>query len=371
MIDTVKIVVPYSERPKWFSGISGDKKINANSGLFTTIVYPSNSYKRSGIYLPQLKYVERPTKDGRTFSLYIELSLPKLYYGNNFNELTDGLFSAVVKKLSRTLRTVYDIHILPSDIKRARLSRIDYSKNILFTDRTPVSSIVNVLQTADISKTYDVQKSDFRNGGLIYHIHTNTLDTVMYDKVADLKQSKVSERRSYEKYNYTQLSLLDELEKHKNVTIARFEIRLSSMHKIRKELCANGIAEDLSFYHLFSTDISRKILLRHWQNIFDRIQIIDTLADTATQLLLAYKQAKPDMKFAQASALTIMQLLRKEAPSERAVRNLIEGLFNREQYYRLKKLSYVPPNKAQLKELLYIAETLKTMTPVSIDKYVK
>lgn len=373
MIDTVKISLPYRKRPKWLDRVQKDTGYIANSGVFTATIRPSKSYKQSGITVPKLQYVEQPpTKDRtRSHTLNIELSLPKLLFGNNFDELTDELFSAVINELYKRLRTVYGLRISPNKIMQAEVSRIDYSKNIIFTDRTPVSTIIGLMATGDISKTYDVQKTDFRNGGLIYHIHANIIDIVMYDKVADLRQAKVSERRSHEKNNYSQLKLVDEFDKHKNLTVGRLEIRLSSKSKIRNELEAINLSDDLRFCHVFSTDISRSILLRHWQNIVSQIPKIEAVGDTATQILVSHAQTSPEMKFAEASALTLMQLIRKETRDERAVRNIIEGLFGTAQYYRLKNKSRDPPDKSQLKDLLYIEKTITAMMPVSVADIIR
>jgi hypothetical protein len=373
MIDTVKIAVPFRERPKWLNDTRWDTKRNATNGFFTKSKNPSKSYKRSGIYVPKVEYVERPATESRekSYTLYIELSLPKLYFGNNFNELTDELFSAVVNKLSVQLEAVYGIRVLPSEIEQAPLSRVDYSKNIIFTDGTPVSTIISSMKLADIPKTYDIQENFFRNGGLILHIHTNSMDVVMYDKVADLKQAKISAKRTHEKDQYSQLNLISEFEKHKNVTIPRWEIRLNNRRTIRKQLKAIGVKDDVNFSYLFNSDISRKILLLHWKKIFDLIPKSDIVANSATQILLSFKQANPDVKFAEASAFTIMQLLRIEAQDEREVRNLIEKLFGIKQYYRLKKKGRNPPTRTQLQDLLFITRTLRVMMPVGIDDFIK
>lgn len=372
MIDTVKIAVPYDKRPDWLDIRRWETK-RLTGGVFTATMHPSKSYKLAGIYLPRLQYVERPATKTRekTYTLNIELSLPKLHFGNNFDELTDDLFPAIINELSEKLRTVYAVPILPVQLQQAVVSRIDYSKNVIFTDRTPVSTLINSLKTANISKVYDVQHTDFRNGGLIYHIHTNSSDVVAYDKVADLKQAQVSERRSIENDNHSQLNLVEEFDKHKDVTVFRFEVRLSTRQKVRRELKAIGADDDVRFSSLFSTGISRKILLLNWQNIFNRIQVGEVVGDTASQILIAYKQSNPDMKFAEASAVTLMQLLRHELYEERAVRNVIEGLFGTAQYYRLKNKSRDPPDKSQLKDLLYIQKTLTAMKPVSVADFIQ
>lgn len=366
MIDTVKIVVPFDTRPNWLYTRNSTRR-DTNTGLFRISLYPSNASKKEGIYQPRLMYIERPVSGYRlSCELVIEVSLPKLYYGNNFNELTDDLFSAVAIKLSETLNTAYDIWIEPSVIERAEVRRIDYSKNIIFDDFTPISSIVSVMKSADISKIYDFQNTDYKNGGHIYHIHLNTMDIVLYDKIADLKQAMVSEKRSYEKGNYTQLHIARQLEERRNITVARFEIRLNNKSRIKQELNNAGINADLKFATLFSTNTSSKILLRHWQNILDRIPEVATVADTAEQLLISLKQANPTMKFSEASSLTVISLLRRDAKDERSVRNIIEGLFGRIQYYRLKKRSYRPASQTQLKTLLHIKNVIMTMEPVMV-----
>lgn len=373
MIDTVKIAVAYGNRPNWLSRVQASTRLNATNGVITTIIDANKSYKRIGLYLPKLLYVEQPaTKDRkRTYTLNIELSLPKLFFGNNFDELTDEQFPAVIHELHKRLRNAYGLRISERKLAQSEVAKIDYSKNIIFTDRTPVSTIINAIAMADVSKTYDVQKTDFRNGGQIYHIHVNTIDIVIYDKAADLKQAIISEKRSLEKYNQSQIHLVKELEKHPNVTIPRFEIRLNDKRKIRSELKAINAKEDLRFCYVFNADFSRAILLRHWNKIFIQIPKAEMVADTATQILVSLKQANPTMKFAEASSLTIMTLLRKEAQDERFVRNLIESQFSKSQYVRLKNNGRSPPTKTQLKSLLQITKTITAMTPVSAKEILK
>lgn len=374
MIDTVKLAIPYQVRPEWLIRVKKQTNLNSGKGIFTTNIFPSKSYKQTNIYVPQLQFVETPSWSKgkeRICTLYVEASLPKLFFGNNFDELTDELFSAVTNKLSTLIWTIYDIKIPPQDIAQAFIARIDYSKNIVFTNRTPVSSIIDTVAGGDIPKTYDVQKTDFRNGGMIYHVHANIIDIVFYDKVADLAQAKVSERRSHEKYNYTQLKLVEEFEKNQNISVFRYEIRLNSMAKIRKELTAVGVSDDIRFCKVFSTDISRKVLLRHWENITASIPMTESLASTPSQILISHVNTKPNMKFAEASAHTLMQILRKEIQEERAVRNLIESLFGGNQYSRLKKIGLNPLTKSQLNNLLYITETITEMNPINIADFIQ
>jgi hypothetical protein len=190
----------------------------------------------------------------------------------------------------------------------------------------------------------------------------------MYDKVADLKQEKISPKRSRERDGYTQMSLLDELEKQKTVTVARFEVRINGMKKIRSELIAVASTAGTSFAEMYNKDLSRKILLRHWNNVFDRIPkgLLDS--DNTEQLLINIKKANPEIKLREALAIIGFQHLARNN-EERYVRNLTESLFSPAQYRRLRQKSREPPNATQLKSLIHVTNTLTEMIPVSIDDY--
>ncbi len=369
MIDTIKLVLPFDDRPQWLHGADKTLKKNANSGGITTIINPSKGYKVAGIYLPKLKFFEHPSREGVQRKLAIEVSLPKLYFGNNFSELADADFDAVIQKLSDVLMSTYGVNIPTHVLANANVNKVDYSKNTVFTDYTPVSTIVNSMRTADISKTYDVQQDKYKNGGHIYRIHTSGFEVVMYDKVADLKQERISTKRSHEDSGYVQMNLLDDLLQKRHISIARFEIRINSVKKIRKELEEVGVFGGTTFYELFSTDISRKLLLKHWGNIFDRIPKAQVIDDTVENMLLTFKQTKPDMKFTEASRTVLFKMLRKEIADERYIRNLIDELFGKHTYNRYKLNGREPPSPTQLKTLLKITNSITAMTPVSVVDY--
>ena len=372
MIDTVKILLNYSSRPEWAKDPKLSSHLDISKGVFVAYNNPSTVYKQQGIYQPRLTYMERPKdQHAKLYQLAIEFSAPKLLFGNNFAELTNADFDTIIAKLVNVLHITYGISESPRVLEKAQVGKIDYSKNIVFTDRTPISTITEALRKADISRRYDVQHTDFKNGGHIYHIHANAIDVAFYDKVADLRQNRVSEKRSYEKGGCTQLNMLDELEKQKTISVARFEVRLNGVVKIRKELTAVGIdSVDLSFRTLFNIDIPRKILLRHWNNIFDELPKAPfAVIDSAEQNLIAYKQAYPYAKLAETSSAVMLAMIRKDHSDERYVRNLIEELFGKDTYYRHKRNGCSPPTKTQLKTLLQIRTALTEMSPVNISDY--
>jgi len=368
MIDTIKLVIPYTERPKWIYKVRQEHALDAARGVSRTNINPGNTYKVLGLYRPRMTYIERPKPGGKTFSLNIELSLPKLMYGNNFKELKDTHFDTLTKKLSKVLKDTYGVWLLPDVLANATVSRVDYSKNIVFNDYTPVSTIINSMKTADISKVYDIQATNFKNGGHIHHIHTNSIDIAMYDKVADLKQEKISPKRSHEKDGYSQTDILNIFDNNKSVSVARFEVRLNGVKKIKAELAAIGTVCGLTFREMYSNQLARTILLKHWNVILDKIPkaLLDT--DTPEQLLLNIAKANPSIKAREALAIVGMKLI-KDKQDERYVRNLMETLFSPSQYKRLHKKSNEIPKATQLKTLLKVSEVISKMEPISVYDY--
>lgn len=332
---------------------------------FKAVCNPTSNAKRLGIYQPRITYTQRHVGGRRmTYELAIELSLPKLMYNNNFNELTNDDFPAIVKKLIETLRGM-NIWLFTKQIEETEVRAIHYSKNIVFTDYTSCSSILTYLSQADISKIYDVQKTDFRNGGHIFHIHTNSIDIAFYDKVSDLKQSKVSEKRSIEKDSYIQLDLLDMLEEVKPLSVLRFEIRLGKKRLIKNRLEDVGITSELIFRNLFTQEVAQKVLRQHWKHFFRQISLVSLDANTPDKLLANILKSK-NLRPHQALAQLGYTLLRDSADA-RYVRTLLEDRFGKHVWPQVKKLAVDIP-KTQYKALLEIDKALAEFEPTKLTR---
>ena len=371
MIDTIKLIIPYDKQPNWLDMARLQRTFDPHTGRIKAYGNPTQSDKILGIYKPRVTYSEQVRAGAsRTYQLAIELSLPKLIYGNNFSELSDSDFTRTVHKLSGTLEEHYGVIITPQQLEQAGVAKIDYSKNIIFTDRTPVSSIVSHMAKANIARTFDVQKTDFKNGGLAYHAkHTNSLDVVMYDKIADLKHSAVSEKRTEEKDSYVQKSLLEQLCSNEHLTVARFEVRLNRTRKLRDELISTGLVRELTFRELFSNRVSQRVLTHHWGRIFERIPKTPLDNQTVEGLLLNLKKTQPNITLTKALAIIGYEHLKKELDG-RYVRNVAEELFSPSQYRRFMQRTRNPPPANQLKTLLTISNSLSEMKPVSILDYI-
>jgi len=128
------------------------------------------------------------------------------------------------------------------------------------------------------------------------HFHTNTRDLVFYDKMKDLEQAKVSEKRAIEKDNLIQMALFDEFPNPKALQVLRMELRLGNPQEIKRTLSKIDIETDLRFNLLFKKQISQKMLQYFWEQIEESSQILNFKTEGVFELAESLKANNPDLK---------------------------------------------------------------------------
>ena len=368
MIDTIKIAIPIDGQPSWpRAGFRPSlSMLNHCNDYFKATRNPLIVEKKQNIYMPRLTFIQRITHDSNVSrELQIEVSLPKLMFGNNFDEITEKMMDGVANKITELLDGI-GISISLGQIKNASIRRIDFCKNIILKNYTSVNSVLKNIEMANISEIYDVSKSDFRNGGSIIHYHCNSLDVVIYDKIADLRQSKKSEKRSVEMDNFIQQDLLSILEKEKRRSVIRFEVRLNGAKKIKEALKAAGFADipEVNFTQIFKKEIARKILLFYWNNIVECIPKIPLDSDKPEIMLaeiLKGEKVTPMLALARFGCLYLIK-----NTDERYLKKVFKERFYRDAWPRLKKKVGGLLDKTQLVTLLYIGRCIEDMEAIRL-----
>lgn len=360
MIDTIKLVKAL-EGPLPVKSIKWQSFKTCPNGTTYGVINPTIEDRRNGICKPNITYFERPApRGGYRYEVAIEVSLPKLHFGNNFEELAESDYKAVVKDLKRSLRSVGFPHDFVIDISNFEVRKVDFCKNVCFTDGTTAATIISNLARADISKIYDVQKTDFRNGGKILHIHTNAQDIAFYDKISDLKQAKYSEHRAKDKTsNYCQFSLLETLEKEQkqnHLSVLRYEIRLSGKDKIRDALEKVGIKVPLTFKNIFKQKLATAILSQNLDNIMSKVPNSELLDRSPKNLLIDIladgNNKGPRDVFARLGFI----LVADDIGDLRKFRAIIDDNFHKDAWGRLAKSYLAEPSRSQLRALLKLRE---------------
>ncbi len=274
---------------------------------------PTPNELKRGIYKPRLTVTKRINREGNfEIPLKIEFSIPKLLYGNNFDELTDADFSAVIQKLKTVLKEM-GVYLFEKNLINAPVSSVHYSKNIALTDYTTPYTYLSQLTKLNINKRLDTNRTDFRNEGHSFKYRANSFEIVFYDKIKDLQQAKVSEKRAEEKDNALQLGLFDMLTKQKPLEVLRVEIRLNKRQKISQILKVIGKEVEPTFTSIFSQDTARKVLLHYINEIEEAYPpLLSYQYDSPKKFFTGFLTANPKVKLTPALKMLGLRVLLEE-----------------------------------------------------------
>ncbi len=250
-------------------GLFQKEKMNASRGYFMLVQNPTKTELINGVYKPRLTLTKRYNTSGRYEpTLSIELSLPKLVYGNNFDELKDEDFIQVAELLQKKLNEM-GVSVFWELLINAPVSTVHYSKNIPLTDGSTPHYLISKIKEANIPLALDVNQTDYRNDGHSYKWHSNSYEVAFYDKIKDLEMAKKSDKRAIERDNALQLHLFDGLTERKKLEVLRMEVRLNNRQKMKQLFKTLKIEKELTFQNLFSSNISQQILL-HYLNELEK-----------------------------------------------------------------------------------------------------
>jgi hypothetical protein len=270
---------------------------------FSCYQNPTKEEFKNGNYKPRLTVNKRMKKGGFTITLKIEFSAPKLLYGNNFDELKSTDFDAIIKTLLTKLKQM-GVETNYEKLASAEISAIHYSKNIALTDYTSSSMVIDELAKQNLNKMLDLEKTSFRNEGYAIKCHANSYEVTFYDKIKDLQQSKISEKRALEKDNLTQLDMFKDTQIKKPFEVLRMEVRLGKRQKLKQILKAVDEPEKMTFDLLFSEQLSQKILLHFWNQINDSLYIA-SISENEPEKILEVLLNNPDKNYTISKALQI------------------------------------------------------------------
>lgn len=353
MIDTVILNIPFGKykvlEPKRFSppltlALINLEEMRGNPFMKYTQNPPTVSYL-NGNYSPRLTVNIRPANK-RTLNKYaceiplkIEFSGPKILYQNNLDELIDEDFENIINILHTRLLGM-GVFIEKIDLAQAQVRAIHFSKNIPISGFNTASLALKELSKLDISKKLQIKKRDFEDGKALY-FDCNSYQIVFYDKMADITQTK---RHSIDKEKTSrQLDLFKHFKKSKEPTeILRYELRITSKQKLNSLLKQLGYKENPTFQEAFNSELSKKMLLNHWNIIYPNESKFmfkfeeNNLDKTFENIVSFYKQNKKRVTVNGTMCIYgAMTIAKKEGV--RNLKNRLTSTFSARTWYRAKK----------------------------------
>lgn len=366
MIDTIKLLIPIYDpmvlRRGAFAPMSIEQIANSR-GLARTYLNPSKLYAKQGKYMPRLTLHRRPRGNVVHWQLAVEFSAPKMLFGNNFDELVEDDLEALLTAIQDTLFELLGYKFFKHQLAAAEIGAWHPSKNIVFLNYTSSQTILNTISKLDISRVYDLQKTDFRDGHVV-HIHCNSLDIAFYDKMADLRKAKLSDKRALEKDNLIQLNLLDELEEYRPLEVFRYELRFVGRASIKR---AYPELEKWTLETMFKKQLCQNILIQHWNKLTRSVDILALDVKQPFELLQNYLEENDDTTPQGAlAAVAAMTIISQVGAS--GLRNTLEARFNKQVWHRLKP-SLKSPKAHRFTYFQHIDEALKQFTPTKTTKF--
>lgn len=366
MVDTVKILIPI-HNPSIFDGsrftpITLEQLVNS-SGYGKTCLNPSLTYAKAGKYMPRLTMYKRITELGIIYQLSVEFSAPKMLFGNNFDELTENDLGLLLTKIQTALQELIGYKFSTEELACADVSVWHPSKNIIFLDYTSCQTILNTMGKLDISRTYDLQKTDFRDGHIV-HIHANSIDIAFYDKMADLLKAKKSIKRAFEKDSLVQMGILEDLSKYQPIDVFRYEVRLVGRASIKR---AYPELKEWTLKNLFNKNLCRNTLIKHWEKLTSSLDMLALDVKEPYELFQNYIEAN-DSATPQAALAAVAGLLIANQGGINNLRNALEARYGRQAWYRIKPLLR-SPKAHRFTAFLHIDEALQEFNPTRLTEF--
>lgn len=336
MIDTIVLYAKSNQfrilEPEKFKILGGGQK-EGNHGYVVYIQNHTKDELRRGIYKPRLSLTKRYVgKEGIQDLLKIEMSLPKLLFGNNFQEVEDSDYKEI-KSILFTKLLEMGVQILSID--DLEVSAVHYSKNIILTDYSTPYEYLQEIRKIDYTKVLDMTKTDYSNAGYSFRIRCNSYEIIFYDKLKDLQQAKKSQKKAIEPDSVLQLNLFDDTKDNGPFEVLRMEVRLNKRDKIKRLFESLGIDTDLQFQNLFSKSISQKVLLHYLEQIRSNYPSVISLKLSNEQLLMRIISDYPGMKLRKVLMVLGAKALLDEI-GVRAFRELIRS-FGVRRWYSLRQ----------------------------------
>lgn len=330
MIDTVVLNLQPDQYDQLMEADSMPWQLHSRRDNFSKFVKtPSAVQRKDGIYRPRVRGIHR----GRAKLIQVELSLPKLIYGNNVDELCDKDFDRVLQKLSMRLAE-QGIIISPLRLRRCTISAVHYSKNINL-HRYSVASALAKIARVKVPGFMDVTRNRYSNDGHVLHLYTKAHSLVAYDKMKDIVKPK--SRATDKDQTPQQMSLFAKNPKLKNEQILRLEVRLSQKRKVQEVINPDNPKQEVTFEQAFSEALSQKVLQDYWSRYISSsaLQFSEIRSPLTIAKMLAHKGTPNNAK--DLIYLTGLCLLSQDSNGLTELRGIIERNYSRQTWYRVSK----------------------------------
>lgn len=278
MLDTVTLKLTYPDfrvtSPSLFRpALNIESRPSISSYQFRPNSYtkyvqnPSMQDRQAEIYKPRLTAYQRSPELGKTtYDLHVELSIPKLLFGQSVQELDDNDLPRAVALIHRRLHMM-GIETTEDAIRRSVVVKAHFGKNIALPYPITAQDAINELSKADIGRGKDINMRHYGNGGQSLYFYASSYNVIFYDKLRDIA-TPTNKAVDKDKFKPEKL-FLKSLAKDQEQDILRFEVRFTKQQSVDAFIskAVGQKIKGISFEKLFDKSLCQKVLLRTWAEI--------------------------------------------------------------------------------------------------------
>ncbi len=193
--------------------------------------------------------------------LRIECSLPKIYFGNNLEEFSNADAPDLLDRIRDEIEAM-GVEVDVADLWEAKVSLLHVGKNVVLDPGESCSQMIRALTGLPQNPKWDVVRSDLRNGGEVYKLHTNTREIIFYDKLADVHRAGKSPKRAIDPAS-GRLAIPANMGPGSGTQVIRMEARYNTRETVKRALDRAGLSiPDPRFREMFCVDVAMKLLFR-------------------------------------------------------------------------------------------------------------
>ena len=262
----------------------------------------------------------------------IQFSAPKLFWGNNLDELEDHHANPLADKLKLNLAEL-GLNPVRESLLRAPVANLHYSKNILLTNDMTTAEVIGHIGKIQASGRFNKQSNRYKRGGVGINIFNQSFSFSMYDKVAEVMIDSPE-----------LLTGLAEVPQ-----VLRLEARLENKSKLNNTFNKLDLGSSPTFQEVFDSEKSRQVVTHYWQELVaPQAALVTETNISANTIIRQIMRSKPDAKVHTVLKLTALALTGRAPGGLSELRTIVLHHAKKNTWYRLHR---------QIKEVSQVLET--------------
>ncbi len=265
------ILRPWDFTPNVNRITSTEPKDMGKGRYMTAVRNPTKQETAQMGYLPYLTFFKGIRAGGVTTGLKVQLSVPKLIYGNNFDELFEADLEQVYQRLYAGLK-FYGVRFFDGidAVKNAKVATIHFAKNFPLNNYMTAREAIMEIQKCDITSWRDVSQSDYENNGHGFKSHSKYYELAFYDKNAEYNKGKRNQP-VFDRDLQLQMDLFGDKVITQPFEVLRMEARLNNPKNIKSVLQKAGFdGSAVTLSALCSKDVSQAVLKQQLSDLYSR-----------------------------------------------------------------------------------------------------